>query len=96
MISYRERIADILAPQIEGLEKEEIMSMIETPADSKMGDYAFPCFKLAKILRKAPPMIAKSIAEDIREDSVFERVESVNAYVNMFISKEEFAQRGGR
>ena len=92
MISYRERIADILAPQIEGLEKEEIMSMIETPADSKMGDYAFPCFKLAKILRKAPPMIAKSIAEDIREDSVFERVESVNAYVNMFISKEEFAK----
>ena len=92
MISYRERIADILAPQIEGLDKEEIMSMIETPADSKMGDYAFPCFKLAKILRKAPPMIAKSIAEDIREDSVFERVESVNAYVNMFISKEEFAK----
>lgn len=92
MISYRERIADILAPQIEGLEKEEIMSMIETPADRKMGDYAFPCFKLAKILRKAPPMIAKSIAEDIREDSVFERVESVNAYVNMFISKEEFAK----
>ena len=50
MISYKEKIADILALQIEGLEKEEIMSMIETPADSKMGDYAFPCFKLAKIL----------------------------------------------
>lgn len=92
MISYKEKIADILAPQIEGLEKEEIMSMIETPADSKMGDYAFPCFKLAKILRKAPPMIAKSIAEAIGEDSIFESVESVNAYVNMFISKKEFAE----
>ena len=66
MISYKEKIADILALQIEGLEKEEIMSMIETPADSKMGDYAFPCFKLAKILRKAPPIIAKTIAEAIK------------------------------
>lgn len=92
MISYREKIADILAPQIEGLEKDEIMSMIETPADIKMGDYAFPCFKLAKLLRKAPPVIAKSIAEAIGDDPMFEKVESVNAYVNMFISKEDFAR----
>ena len=92
MISYREKIADILAPQIEGLEKDEIMSMIETPADIKMGDYAFPCFKLAKLLRKAPPMIAKSIAEAIGDDPMFEKVENVNAYVNMFVSKEDFAR----
>ena len=92
MISYREKIADILAPQIEGLEKDEIMSMIETPADIKMGDYAFPCFKLAKLLRKAPPAIAKSIAEAIGDDPMFEKVESVNAYVNMFVSKEDFAR----
>ena len=92
MISYKEKIADILAPQIDGLEKDEIMGMIEAPADSKMGDYAFPCFKLAKIMRKAPPMIAKTIADAIRDNSVFEKVENVNAYVNMFISKEEFAQ----
>lgn len=92
MINYVEKIADLIAPQVEGLEKEEIKGMIETPADSKMGDYAFPCFKLAKILRKAPPMIAKGIAEAISGDPVFEKVEQVNAYVNMFISKEEFAK----
>ncbi len=91
MISYKEKIADILAPQIEGLEKDEIMSMIETPADSKMGDYAFPCFRLAKILRKAPPLIAKTIAEAIKDDAVFSDVQNVNAYVNMFISRESFA-----
>ena len=66
--------------------------MIETPADIKMGDYAFPCFKLAKLLRKAPPVIAKSIAEAIGGDPMFEKVESVNAYVNMFVSKEDFAR----
>ncbi len=91
MISYKEQIADILAPHIEGIEKDEIMSMIETPADSTKGDYAFPCFKLAKVLRKAPPMIAAAIAEAIAENPVFEKVEQVNAYVNMFISKKEFA-----
>lgn len=92
MISYKEKIAEILTPHIDGLEKEELMTMIEMPADSKMGDYAFPCFKLAKLLRKAPPMIAKSIAEAIGDNEVFEKVESVNAYVNMFISRHEFAE----
>ncbi len=92
MINYIDRIADLIAPQVEGLEKEEIRSMIETPADSKMGDYAFPCFKLAKILRKAPPMIAKGIAEAIGDDAMFEKVEQVNAYVNMFLKKDAFAK----
>lgn len=92
MINYVDRIADLIAPQVEGLEKEEIRSMIETPADSKMGDYAFPCFKLAKILRKAPPMIAKGIAEAIGDDTMFEKVEQVNAYVNMFLKKDAFAK----
>ncbi len=91
MISYKDKIAEILAPQIEGLDKEEIKAMIETPADSKMGDYAFPCFKLARVMRKAPPMIAKGIAEAISENKAFYKVEQVNAYVNMFISKEDFA-----
>ena len=50
MISYKEKIAEILAPHVDGLEKDEILDMLETPADSKMGDYAFPCFKLAKML----------------------------------------------
>ncbi|MEE0746025.1 MAG: arginine--tRNA ligase [Anaerovoracaceae bacterium] len=91
MINYREKIADILAPHIEGLERDEILPMIEVPADSSKGDYAFPCFKLAKIMRKAPPMIAKSIAEAIEGEELFQKVESVNAYVNMFVSKAEFA-----
>lgn len=92
MLQYVDKIADLIAPQVEGLEKDEIRKMIEIPADSKMGDYAFPCFKLAKILRKAPPLIAKGIAEAIADDPVFEKVEQVNAYVNMFINKEAFAE----
>ena len=91
MINYTEKIADILAPHIEGLERDEIRDMIETPADSSMGDYALPCFKLARVLRKAPPMIAKGIAEAIADEPMFAKVEQVNAYVNMFLAREAFA-----
>ena len=90
MKDYRQLIAETIAPCVEGLEASEIREMVEVPADSKMGDYAFPCFKLAKLLRKAPPLIAKSIAEQIASDEIFEKVESVNAYVNMFISRDAF------
>lgn len=45
-----------------------------------------------KVLRKAPPLIAKGIAEGIADAPLFEKVEQVNAYVNMFISKEEFVK----
>ena len=92
MINLKEEIAKLISEQVADLSLDEVKNMIETPQDSKMGDYAFPCFKLAKILRKAPPLIAKGIAEAIAENDIFEKVEQVNAYVNMFISKEEFVE----
>ncbi len=91
MINYTEKIAALLAPHIEGLEEAEVREMIETPQDASMGDYALPCFKLARVLRKAPPMIAKGIAEAIADEPMFAKVEQVNAYVNMFLARDEFA-----
>lgn len=90
MINFKEKIALLLSEKIEGLPAEEIQSMLEIPTDSKMGDYAFPCFKLAKMMRKAPPMIAQDIAEALSGSDLFEKVESVNAYVNMFLSRKVF------
>lgn len=92
MVNFKDEIAKLIAQKVEGLELSEIQDMIEVPQDAKMGDYAFPCFKLAKVLRKAPPLIAKGIAESIANAPLFEKVEQVNAYVNMFISKEEFVK----
>ncbi len=92
MINYKEEIAKILTDADIGLSFDEIKEIVEVPSDSKMGDYAFPCFKLAKVLRKAPPMIAKDIAEKITGKDLFEKVESVNAYVNMYISKQNFIE----
>lgn len=92
MINFKEKIAEVLIEAIEGLTLEEIRDMIEIPADSKMGDYAFPCFKMAKVLRKAPPMIAQGIAEKLQGNEIFDKVENVNAYVNMFLSRKVFMQ----
>lgn len=97
MINYREKIADILMEIMGeqgsgGLSREDALAMIEIPQDEKMGDYAFPCFKLAKILRKAPPLIAADIAEKIGRNPLFVKVESINAYVNMFIDREGYVK----
>lgn len=92
MINFKEKIAAVLSEAIEGLTAEEIKDMIEIPTDSKMGDYAFPCFKLAKVMRKAPPMIAQGIAEKLQSSDLFSKVENVNAYVNMFLSRKVFMQ----
>src|SRR5665648_197773 len=90
MINYNELIAEAISTAVESLSKDEIEGMLEIPTDEKMGDFAFPCFRLAKELRKAPPMIAKDIAAKLADNKIFAKVEAVNAYVNMFLSREEF------
>ena len=92
MRNVKKEIAELLAAQVESLTAEDIEKLIEIPADPKMGDYAFPCFRLAKAMRKAPQMIAADIAKTIEGSALFEKVEQVNAYVNMFIDKQEFAR----
>lgn len=92
MKNIKNEIAQILAKNIEGMEAAEIQQMLEIPQDTAHGDYAFPCFKLAKLLRKAPPMIAADIAAAISNEALFEKVEQVNAYINMFIDKKAFMQ----
>lgn len=91
MINYKQKIAEILQPHMGEMTVEDVLDLIETPQDSKMGDYALPCFKLARVMRKAPPMIAKGIAEAVADEPMFARVEQVNAYVNMFLDREVFA-----
>ena len=89
MIDFKKEIAEIIAKNLEGLTEDEIKSMIEIPQDKFMGDYAFPCFRLAKTMRKAPNLIAAELAEKLQGEKLFSEVSPVNAYVNMFVSREE-------
>ena len=89
MIDFKKEIAEIITKNLEGLTEDEIKSMVEIPQDQSMGDYAFPCFRLAKTMRKAPNLIAAELAEKLQGDKLFSEVSPVNAYVNMFVSREE-------
>ena len=72
------------------LSADEIAGLLELPPDSAMGDYAFPRFKLARSLRKAPPMIAGELVKVINADFL-SRVEAVGGYLNFFIDKALYA-----
>ncbi len=72
------------------LSADEIAGLLELPPDSAMGDYAFPCFKLARSLRKVPPMIAGELVKVINADFL-SRVEAVGGYLNFFIDKALYA-----
>jgi arginyl-tRNA synthetase len=82
----KERIAELLKKPSKLTEKE-ILSLIEVPKDSRMGDYAFPCFSLAKVLKKNPAEVAKNIAEKLKNNLEFENVEPIGGYVNFFINR---------
>ena len=87
MIDFKEEIAKTIC-SITKNEKEDIKGYIEVPKDTKNGDFAFPCFSLAKTLKKAPQIIANELKEKIVYDSnVIEKVEVIGAYLNFFVNK---------
>ena len=92
MVDFKELIAKELYDEAFGLTTDEIKDLIEIPADEKMGDYAFPCFRLAKELHKAPPMIAADIANEIVELDFIDHIDVKGAYLNFYLRKDAFVK----
>ncbi len=90
-MEHKEYIASRICELVD-MTKDELMKVMEVPPDAKMGDIAFPCFILAKKLRKAPPMIAQELLEKIKDDKAFEKVEAVGGYLNFFFNRKEFIE----
>lgn len=87
MINIKEKIAKEIEKTTK-LNSKELESYIEKPKDAKNGDYAFPCFKLAKELKKAPQQIAQEIASNINiSKDIIEKVEVVGGYLNFYANK---------
>ena len=92
MLNFKEKISEKLA-KITNLSKEELNSYIEIPKDTKNGDYSFPCFKLAKELKKSPVIIANEIKDNFDLNGTgIEKVEVVNGFLNFFIDKKILAK----
>ncbi|MDU6247395.1 MAG: arginine--tRNA ligase, partial [Paeniclostridium sordellii] len=92
MQDFKIEVAKSLKEKIEDLTLEEIVGLIEIPPNSEMGDYAFPCFRLAKVFRKAPNMIAADLAQTIEANESISKVEPAGGYVNFFVNKSQLAK----
>ena len=87
MINLKKEVAKMIS-ECTKISEEEIAEYIEIPPDDKMGDYAFPCFKLAKTLKKAPVIIASEIKENIKiNEEIIEKMETIGGYLNFYINK---------
>ena len=92
MIDFKQEIAEKIA-KVTKIDVEELKAYIEVPKDTKNGDYAFPCFRLAKELKKAPPIIANEIKDKIEiNENIVEKIEIVGGYLNVYINKELIVQ----
>ena len=92
MIDFKQIIAESIA-QITKIEVNEIKGFIEVPKEQGNGDYAFPCFKLAKTLRKSPNVIADDIKANVNiSEKYVEKIEVVGGYLNFFVNKETLAK----
>ena len=92
MQDFKVAVATCLKEHIEELTLEEITALIEVPPNKEMGDFAFPCFKLAKVFRKAPNMIAAELSEKIEAKGVISNVTPLGGYINFFVNKSQLAE----
>jgi len=91
-MNYKQSLAELLATHT-NLQTEELMQTIETPTDPKLGHLAFPCFRLAKELKKAPPAIAAELVEKINQNrpSWVGEIKATGPYINLFFCRQIFA-----
>jgi len=92
MQDFKVSVATCLKQHIEEMTLEEITALIEVPPNKEMGDFAFPCFKLAKVFRKAPNMIAEELSSKIVAEGVISKVTPLGGYINFFVNKSQLAE----
>ena len=88
-MDYKEYIAQKI--EVEGIAQEEIAALLAVPPDSAMGDFALPCFRFAKALKKSPVIIAQELAKNIAPDEVIAEVAAINGYLNFKVNKAGLA-----
>lgn len=91
----KEKICKCIAKSLGNVSECEVTRLIEIPPEDKMGDFALPCFSVAKILHKNPSMIAEELKETMQEvqgELGIEKLEVVNGYLNIFMNRVKYVQ----
>src|SRR4030065_439939 len=88
---FKKTIVCLLAAKT-NLSEDEIDKCIEIPPDPKMGDYAFPCFSLSKMLKKPPAKIASELADCLHPVSPVKEIKATGPYLNLFLDKVIFSE----
>ncbi len=84
-MDYKKYIAQKI--EIEGFSCEEIETFIEIPPEKSVGDYALPCFRFSRALKKAPNIIAQELKDKITPSGVIKEVQAVGGYLNFFLDR---------
>lgn len=92
-MDFKKIISESLKSKVEELSVDDIQAMLEVPPNKEMGDYAFPCFKLAKIFRKSPNQIAEDLSKEIELREGLSKIINIGGYVNFFVNKSDFAKK---
>lgn len=88
-MDYKIEIANILDKLDLNIPKEDLVKSIETPPNKEMGDFAFPCFRLSKQLRKSPVEIAQELSKKI-ESPFFKEIKPTGPYLNFYLDQAKF------
>jgi len=91
-MDFKRLLAEKIIKSIAGSDFDLIYSLIEIPPQKEMGDFAMPCFRFAKEMKKSPQAIAGQILNDIEKPDFISEVKAEGAYVNFFVEKAVFAQ----
>ena len=89
----KQKVVQYISSYITELEQPEIEKLLEIPPKPEMGDFAFPCFRLAKVYRKAPQMIAEELKNKMETADFLSSVENAGGYLNFYVNKEQFAKQ---
>ncbi|HZK34037.1 MAG TPA: arginine--tRNA ligase [Bacillota bacterium] len=90
MLDAKMEIAKQLASIVEGLDEMQLYEMLEVPPNPEMGDFALPCFKLSKTLKKSPIQIAETLAQSMAANDLIDRNVPVSGYLNIFLDRGNF------
>lgn len=87
---FEKELAKALA--VEGLSEQDVENALETPKDTSLGDVCLPCFKFARTMRLAPPMIANKLLPYVQSLDFVQKVEVVGGYLNVFFDRNTVAK----